>query len=174
MKQQKQNSSTRKTIRNHLSVYSEIQEYFKTKKIKTNNIIELNKSQTPHLTHYAEGLRAGFPSPAEDFPVEKLSLDKLLIKKPSATFSIRVIGDSMIDAGIYEGDLAIVEKGHIPINGDIVVAAVDGDFTMKIYRKEKGFIYLEAANKAFPKIKAHNEIEIFGIVTGIIRQIKEF
>jgi SOS regulatory protein LexA len=124
------------------------------------------------VSYFESGVRAGFPSIAEDYPAEKLSFDSLLIKSPVATFSVRVIGDSMIEAGIYENDIAVVEKGQEPKNGDIVVAIVDGEFTLKFYFKEKGEALLKPANKAYPVIKARNELRIFGVVTGIVRKLK--
>lgn len=127
-----------------------------------------------NLTYWQDKLKGGFPSPAEDYPVEKISLDKLLIKRPSSTFMIRVRGDSMINSGIYENDIAIIERGRMPQNGDIVIATIDGNFSMKFYRKKGTLIYLESAHKDLTKINETSEVEIFGIVSAIIRQIKEF
>ena len=124
------------------------------------------------ISYFESGVRAGFPSMAEDCLSEKMSFDGLLIKAPASTFSVRVIGDSMIDAGIYEDDIAVVEKGREPQNDDIVVAIVDGEFTIKYFRKSKGEVFLEPANNAYPVIKAKQEMRIFGIVTGIVRKLK--
>ncbi|OGI20328.1 MAG: hypothetical protein A2255_10480 [Candidatus Melainabacteria bacterium RIFOXYA2_FULL_32_9] len=124
------------------------------------------------ISYFESGVRAGFPTAVEDCLIERLSFDNLLIQKPASTFSVRVVGDSMIDAGILENDIAIVEKGREPQNGDIVVAMVDGEFTIKFYWKEKGDITLEPANQAYPVIKAQQELQIFGIVTGIVRKLK--
>lgn len=125
------------------------------------------------VDYFHDGVRAGFPSPSEDYPVEKISLDELMIKRPNSTFTVRVVGDSMIEAGIFEDDIAVVEKGLTARNGDIVIAVVDGEFTMKYYYKKEGEILLEPANKNYSTIRANNEIEIFGIVTGIVRKIRD-
>lgn len=125
------------------------------------------------IDYFDQGVRAGFPSPAEDYPVDKISLDEMLIKKPASTFTVRVVGDSMIEAGIFENDLAIVDKSSTPRNGDIVIALVDGDYTMKYYKKTATEILLEPANPAYSTIRAENELEIFGVVTGIVRSIKD-
>lgn len=124
------------------------------------------------VPYFESGVRAGFPSAAEDCLSERMSFDNLLVKAPASTFSVRVVGDSMIDAGIHEDDIAIVEKGREPQNGDIVVAIVDGEFTIKFFRKSKGQVFLEPANTAYPVITAKQEMRIFGIVTGIVRKLK--
>lgn len=124
------------------------------------------------VSYFESGVRAGFPTAVEDCLMERLSFDNLLIKAPASTFSVRVVGDSMIDAGIFEDDIVIVEKGRIVQNGDVVVAMVDGEFTIKFYRKEKGEVLLEPANEAYPIIKAQQELQIFGIVTGLVRKLK--
>lgn len=124
------------------------------------------------VDYFHEGIRAGFPSPAEDYPAEKISFDELLIPQPSSTFTVRIVGDSMIEAGIYEDDIAIVEKGRKPKNGDIVIAYVDEEFTIKYFRNKDGEIFLEPANSNYSIIKPTRELEIFGIVTGIVRRLK--
>ncbi|MDD3012694.1 MAG: transcriptional repressor LexA [Candidatus Gastranaerophilales bacterium] len=124
------------------------------------------------IPYFQSGVKAGFPSPAEDCMDETLSFDTMLVKNPASTFCIRVSGDSMIDAGIHENDIVIVQKGREVQNGDIVIAFVDGEFTVKYYKKHKGEILLEPANKNYPVIKAKQELQIFGIVTGVVRQLK--
>lgn len=125
------------------------------------------------IPYFESGVRAGFPADVEDYLDKRLSFDNLLIKSPAVTLSIRVIGDSMIDAGIQENDIAIIEKGRLPQNGDIVVAIVDKEFTIKYYWKEKGEIKLKPANKNYPTIRVREELEIFGVVTGIVRKLKD-
>lgn len=125
------------------------------------------------VPYFECGVRAGFPSPADDYMENRLSFDEILVKNPLSTISIRVVGDSMIDAGIYEDDIIIVDKGREPILGDIVVAIVDGEFTVKYYKRKNSEIYLEPANDAYPIIKPNNEMMIFGVVTGVVRSIKK-
>lgn len=124
------------------------------------------------IDYFDQGVRAGFPSPAEDYPVDKISLDEMMIKRPSSSFSVRVVGDSMIEAGIFENDVAIVDRSGTPQNGDIVIALVDGEYTMKYYKKTATEIVLEPANPNYPTIRPERELEIFGIVTGIVRTLK--
>ena len=128
------------------------------------------RSDSPKIPHFCEGVRAGFPTRAEGYTDNDISFDEMLIKKPYSSFSVTVAGDSMIDAGICEGDIVIVEKGESVKDGDIVVANVDGDFTLKFYRSKNGKIWLEPANKNYPIIEPQNELQIAGIVTGLVRK----
>lgn len=129
-----------------------------------------SRSTSPKIPHFCEGIRAGFPTMADGYTDTNISFDEMLIKKPYSTFSVTVIGDSMIEAGICEGDIVVVEKGERVKDGDIVVANVDGDFTLKYYRTKNGKIYLEPANKNYPIIEPQNELTITGIVTGLVRK----
>lgn len=140
--------------------------------IKEHNNRFFISPDTSGISYFESGIRAGFPSTAEECLEKKLSFDDFLINSAKTTFSVRVIGDSMIDAGIYEDDIAIVEKGREPQNGDVVIALVDGEFTIKFYWKNKGVIRLEPANKEYPIITAKQELQIFGVVTGIVRKLK--
>lgn len=114
---------------------------------------------------------AGFPSPAEEELREVISFDSYLVPKPQASFILRVSGDSMTGAGIMPGDLVIVEKGRTPKNGDIVVAKVDGETTMKYFRKEGGQVYLEPANPRYEIIRPKVEMRLIGIVGGMCAEI---
>ena len=115
-------------------------------------------------------VQAGFPSPAEEELVDTLSLDEYLITNPSASFLLKVTGDSMIDAGIHQDDLTIIERGHSPKNGDIVLAEVDGDWTLKYFEKRGKLVKLIAANKNYPPIMAKQELKIAGILKGVVRR----
>ncbi|MFH1829787.1 MAG: transcriptional repressor LexA [Pseudomonadota bacterium] len=115
-------------------------------------------------------VQAGFPSPAEEELIDTLSLDEFLIDKPEASFLLKVSGDSMIDAGIHEGDLVIIERGLTPKSGDIVLACVDSEWTLKYYRKSKGALELVPANSKYPVIRPKNELTIGGIVKAVIRR----
>ncbi len=117
-------------------------------------------------------VQAGFPSPAEEELVDTLSLDEFLITKPNATYLVKVSGDSMIDEGIKEGDLVLVERGRQPANGDIVIAQVDGEWTMKFYEKKGGKVTLRAANKKYPLIEPKRELVIGGVVIANVRKYK--
>ena len=113
---------------------------------------------------------AGFPSPAEEELRDIISFDEYLVTKPESSFLLQVSGDSMIGEGIREGDLVIVEKGREPKNGDIVVAQVDGEWTMKYFRKQGKQVRLEAANPNYPPIIPKAELLMGGVVTAVIRK----
>lgn len=115
---------------------------------------------------------AGFPSPAEQYQEPPLDLNELLVKRPAATFFVRVRGDSMIGAGIHDGDLLVVDRSLRPASGDIIIACVDGDFTVKTYRRDKNGIRLEPANPDFPAIRINpcQELDYFGKVTASIHK----
>ena len=113
---------------------------------------------------------AGFPSPAEQYVEPPLDLNAYLVKRPAATFFIRVEGDSMIGEGIRDGDVLVVDRSLDPANGDVIVAAIDGEFTVKYYRKEKGEIRLEPANPAYPvfRVKSGQTLDYFGKVVAFV------
>jgi len=117
-------------------------------------------------------VQAGFPTHAEEQDLDTLSLDDYMIGNREATYLLTVKGDSMIDAGIHEGDLVIVERSETAKVGEIVVAEVDGDWTMKYLRKKNGKTYLEPANERFSDIYPENSLKIGGIVKGVLRKYK--
>lgn len=120
-----------------------------------------------------EGVRAGFPSPAADFIDVSIDLNKHLIKHPSATFYARAKGDSMKDAGIFDGDLLIVDKSIDPADGKIAICYVNGEFTVKRIKKEKDEVWLIPANTAYQPIKMEegSSLTIWGIVTHVIKSL---
>lgn len=115
-------------------------------------------------------VEAGFPTAAEEELLDTMSLDEYLVKNKQATFMLRVKGDSMIDAGIMEGDIVLVERGRAPKQGDIVIAAIDGEYTMKYYRKTGEKIWLEPANKRYKPLYPAAELKVEAVVTAIIRK----
>lgn len=118
----------------------------------------------------AESVRAGFPQAADDSARDGLTIDEYLIEHPSRTVLVRVKGDSMVDAGIHPGDIAVVERTHTARPGDLVVAIVDEEFTLKrLARDREGFVLLPA-NPAYPPIRPKGSLELFGVVVGIIRK----
>ncbi len=116
---------------------------------------------------------AGFPSPAEHYVERQLDLNELLVARPAATYFVRADGDSMVDAGIHSGDLLVVDRALEPANGSIVIACVDGEFTVKMLRRDRNGVRLEAANSAFAPICFSGEMElrVFGVVTAVIHQL---
>ena len=119
-----------------------------------------------------QGISAGFPSPADDFREIRISLDKELVKNSESTFYARVSGDSMIEAGLDDGDLLIVDRSKNPENGKIAVCLVDGEFTVKRIKKEMNKLYLIPENKKYKAIelKEENELVIWGIVEYVIKK----
>lgn len=113
---------------------------------------------------------AGLPTSAEESTREVVSMDEYLVAKPDTSFLLRVTGDSMIGAGIMDGDLVIVERERSPKNGDIVLAEVDGEWTMKYLRRKGREVILEAANPAYPDIYPRDELKIGGVITASVRK----
>jgi SOS regulatory protein LexA len=117
-------------------------------------------------------VQAGFPSPAEEELIDTLSLDEFLVERPEATFMLKVTGDSMIEAGIQPGDIVLVEKGKNPKTNDIVVAQVDGEWTMKYFVKDGKGVRLEPANRKYRTIRPQRSLEVAGVVRSVIRKYK--
>ena len=117
---------------------------------------------------------AGFPSPAENYIEENLDLNKYLVKNFESTFFIRVLGDSMIDVGIYNNDILVVDKSLSPINYSIVIASLNGELIIKKFLKDKsGNCYLKSENKKYPIIKLKSDIEtiIWGVAKYVIHSL---
>ena len=115
-------------------------------------------------------VEAGFPSAAEEETLDTMSLDEFLIQNKEATYMLKVKGDSMKDAGIMEGDMVIVERTNNPKTGEIVIAEVDGEWTMKYLREKNNSKYLEPANKKFKNIYPENDLKIAAVVKGVVRK----
>lgn len=124
------------------------------------------------LPYANEGIRAGFPSPAQDYIEQAIDLNKELIKHPASTFFGKVVGDSMNDEGIEEGDILVIDKSLELINGDLAVCFIDGDFTVKRVRLESDAAYLIPSNPNYPTIKVtqENDFIVWGIVTYTIKK----
>ena len=117
-------------------------------------------------------VEAGFPTSAAEELIDTMSLDEYLIENREATFLLKVKGDSMKDAGIIPGDLVIVERGKQPKNEDIVVAEIDGEYTMKYFKKSGKDISLEPANKKYKTIYPKESLSIVAVVKAVIRKLK--
>ena len=119
------------------------------------------------------GISAGFPSPAEDFKEQRLSLDKELIKNKEATFFARVSGQSMIGAGLDDNDLLVIDRSLEPENNKIAVCFLDGEFTVKRLKVSKGDVWLQPENPNYSPIKIteENNFIIWGIVTNVIKKV---
>ena len=115
-------------------------------------------------------VKAGFPSPSEDVLETTINLNNFLIQKKEKTYILEVDGDSMIDAHIADGDMVIAERTEFARDGDIVIAEVDGEFTMKYFKKEGSRIWLEPANKDFKPIYPTMDLKICAIIKGVMRR----
>ncbi len=115
-------------------------------------------------------VEAGFPSPAEEELSDTMSLDDYLIENREATFMLKVKGDSMVEAGIHDGDMILVERGGKYREGSIVVAEVDGEWTVKYLRKSKGKAFLEPANQEYDPIYPKDSLVVAAVVKAVIRK----
>lgn len=115
-------------------------------------------------------IQAGFPSPAEEELLDTLSLDDYLVRNPDASFLLKVTGDSMIDEGIKEGDLVIIDRRRSPKSGDIVLAQIDNEWTLKFLERRGRGVRLIAGNKKYPPLVPRQELVLGGVVTGVVRR----
>ena len=120
-----------------------------------------------------ERVAAGFPSPADDYVEVGIDLNEQLIRHPSSTFFLRVSGDSMIGAGIHDGDLLVVDRSLEPRPGRVVVAVLDGAFTLKRLARHRGRLRLEAAHPNYPPLDLHRcgEAQIWGVAIHVIHPL---
>ena len=120
-----------------------------------------------------EGVSAGFPSPAGDFKQERISLDQELIKNKEATFFARVSGESMINAGLEDGDLSVIDRSIEPSNNKIAVCFIEGEFTVKRLIVKRNKIWLKPENSSYKpiEVKDDDQLIIWGIVTNVIKKL---
>lgn len=137
-------------------------------------ISRIDDSSTQSTTLFESRIQAGFPSPAQGSYGDVIDLNRELINNPAATFCARVIGNSMIDAGISSGDILVIDKSLSPQDGDIAVCFIDGDFTVKRITIKDNGIVLTPANKDFPEIHVtpDNSFTVWGVVSHIIHRIQ--
>jgi len=137
-------------------------------------VYQSSKKKQMLLPLYSTKVKAGFPSPADDFIENILDLNELLISHPSETYLVRVSGKSMKNAGIFSEDILIVDRSLSPYEGCIAIVTLDGEFTVKRIKKLNGELYLIPENPQFKPIKIHkeNELMVWGIVTYIIHKCK--
>tara|TARA_Y100001933_G_scaffold181870_1_gene180345 strand:- start:124 stop:525 length:402 start_codon:yes stop_codon:yes gene_type:complete len=125
--------------------------------------VSLKRRAIPLL---ADSVSAGFPSPADDYTEENIDLNEHLLRNPFSTFFLRVKGDSMINSGIYDNDLIIVDKSLNPKPGNIVIAMIDGEFTVKRFSIKNNKLYLKAENRNYPdfNLEDYSDVHIWGVV----------
>ena len=132
----------------------------------------VEQEQLPGMAQ--SGIHAGFPSPATDYMTQAIDLNKELVRHPAATFYGRVVGDSMIDAGVEEGDILVIDKSLEPREGDMAVCFVDGEFTLKHLHFCEGGLTLRPANKNYPEIEVCEGVDfvMWGVVTYVIKKVR--
>lgn len=138
------------------------------------DISEILRIEDAHLTlpYAASRVKAGFPSPADDYIEKSLDFNEYLIKRPAATFCVRVSGDSMINAGIHDSDLLIVDRSITPKHNSIIIAVIDGEMTLKRLVRSNGRVILQAENPDYPSIIITDEMnfEVWGVVSFVIHR----
>lgn len=147
----------------------------KFKFLNTNNKLNfytIEDSSLGSVPLYGDAVPAGFPSPADDYLDMDLNLHDYLVQHPSATFCVRAIGDSMVDAGIQSSDVMVVDRALSPKNNDIVLAVVNGEFTVKRIKKNDDELYLMPANENYRPMKITEDMnfQVWGVVTFIIHK----
>jgi len=150
-------------------------EIMKFKFLNTNNKLNFYSIEGSNLVDiplYSDSVPAGFPSPADDYLDMDLNLHDYLVKHPSATFCVKAIGDSMIDAGIKSSDVMVVDRALTPKNNDIILAIINGEFTVKRIKKNDNELYLMPANENYHpmKITKDMDFQVWGVVTFIIHK----
>lgn len=139
---------------------------------KTIKIHRIDISSSLSIPYAEEGIRAGFPSPAQDYMEQAIDLNKEIVKHPASTFYGRVVGDSMRNEGIEEGDILVIDKSLELTDNDLAVCFIDGEFTVKRVRLEPDTAWLIPSNPNYPKIKVtkDNDFIVWGIVTYTIKK----
>jgi SOS regulatory protein LexA len=140
-------------------------------RIKIINVPGEESAGAPMMLPLFGTIAAGFAAPVEEHAEEQITIENYLVKDRSSTFLLRVKGDSMIGAMIHEGDLVVVDRSKHPKPGDIVVGVLDGEFTLKRLKKDKGKFYLQAENPDYPDLHALEELQVAGVVVGLMRKM---
>lgn len=142
-------------------------------KLKVTEVFTPERAEELALPLFLESVSAGFPSPADDYLEDRLDLNEYLVRHPSATFFVRVTGDSMMDAGIYSGDILVVDRSLAPKDNNIVIAVINGELTVKRLQMLKNKIYLLPENRNYEPIEITEEMnfEVWGVVSTVIHSV---
>lgn len=138
-----------------------------------NAFMDIEPRRAATVPLMATSAACGFPSPADDYLDQPLDFNELLIENPAATFAVRIAGESMTGAGLYPGDIAVVDRSRTPVDGSIVLALLGGEFTIKRYRRKGARIWLQAENPGFGDINLNEEssFEVWGVIAKAIRML---
>lgn len=141
--------------------------------IKVNQVKPITDERTSGLQFFEGRVQAGFPSPAQGEYADTIDLNRALITNPASTFCARVIGNSMVDAGINEGDMLIIDRSLTPHDGNIAVCFVDGDFTVKRLSVRPDGVFLTPANANFPELRVNEDsnFQVWGVVSHVIKRV---
>ncbi|MEG1617031.1 MAG: translesion error-prone DNA polymerase V autoproteolytic subunit [Bacteroidales bacterium] len=136
------------------------------------NMLKVNDTYECRIAFIETAIAAGFPSPCQDYLEGSIDFNKELIRNPSATFCARVSGNSMVEEGIEDGDILVVDRSIRPCDGKIVVSFIDGEFTLKRLRIDNTGIWLQPANPAYSPIRIEegNNFQVWGVVTYVIKR----
>lgn len=139
-----------------------------------NEIHRMHAGAALHLPLFSTRVPAGFPSPADDYIESRLDLNEFLVSHPSATFYVRVTGDSMTGAGIYPGDILIVDRALTPRSGNIIIAILNGELTVKRLIRHGGSTYLAAENPAYQpiEVRPESQFEVWGVAVHAIHALR--
>ena len=142
-------------------------------KRKVDIIYRPDVSTSGPLPYFEAKVSAGFPSPAGDYEENRLDLNRHLVKNPAATFFVRVTGDSMVGAGIHHDDILVVDRSLEPRNRNVIIAALDGELTVKRIRIQRKKIFLEPENEDYAsrQVSPDSEFEVWGVVTNVIHAL---
>ncbi len=145
-----------------------------SRKIRLKTFAPFERRLSLKLPFFLSHMKAGFPSPADDYLESKLDFNEYLVKHPSATFCVRASGDSMKNAGINSGDILVVDRAVAPANNKIIVAILNGEFTVKRISKNINGLFLVPENPGFEPIEIKDEMdfEVWGVVTHVIHDLK--
>ncbi|QFZ91236.2 LexA family protein [Synechococcus elongatus] len=164
-----------KAVRLPLSVIEQLPQLLDQQSPRTplSEVYRPKRGAVLELPLYQMPVSAGFPSPADDYIEQRLDLNRHLIKNPAATFMARVSGDSMIGVGIHDGDMIIVDRSLEPRDGQIVIAVLNGELTVKRLRQDRQRLFLQAENPNYPdlEITDGSAFQIWGVVTNVIHAL---
>lgn len=152
--------------------YGEATTPMRVPKSRIEDIKRFLQTQSFKIPLYGSSVQAGFPSPADDYIESHLDLNEYLVQHPASTFMVRAEGDSMIGAGIYSGDILVVDRSIEPSNDKIVIAALEGELTVKRLACKQGRVLLVAENPSYPPIEVTDtDTIIWGVVTNVIHKV---
>ena len=153
--------------------YQEVTKPIRIPESMVDTVLKFIESKGYRLPLYSDAVQAGFPSPADDYVEDTLDLNEHLIKHPTATFFVKVAGNSMINAGIYPGDTLVVDRSLEVKNRKIIIAVVEGQLTVKRFCKTRNGVFLMPENDEFKPIKleSENELVVWGVVTTVLHKV---